>query len=319
MKYRFVGDSGIQVSSIGLGSWLTVESHGQDVSDALHRTAYESGVNFFDTSDVYGNGRTEGMVGKSLAEFRRDTYVLATKVFFPCSPHPFPGVNDRGLSRKHIFEKCENSLRELQTEYIDLYQCHRYDEATPLRETCRAMNDLIAQGKILYWGVSQWTADQIRHAVSICDEHDWPRPISNQPQYNMLQREAEAEVMPTCAELGLSLVVYSPLAQGVLTGKYCKGENPPPDSRAADSKDGQWMAKVLADENLDRVEQLRAVASGLRLTVGQLALAWCLRRKELASCIVGATKTSQLAENVKAGDVELDESTQDQIKMIFGE
>ncbi len=319
MQYRRVGNSGLHVSTISLGSWLTVKTHGQEVSDTLHRTAYENGINFFDTSDVYGNGSTETALGFSLKPFRRDTYVLATKVYFPCAGHPFPGANDRGLSRKHVFEQCAHSLRELQTDYIDLYQCHRYDDHTPLEETCRAMHDLICQGKILYWGVSQWTADQIRDAVSICEEHDWIKPISNQPQYNMLQREVENEVAPTCSELGLSLVVYSPLAQGVLTGKYTKGTTAPADSRAADEKDGFWMTKILSDENLDRVEALKDVASGLGISVTQLALAWCLRRPELASCIVGATKTTQLLENIKAGDVELDEATRDRIKMIFGE
>jgi len=319
MQYRFVGHSGIQVATIGLGSWLTVDTHGQKLADELHRFAYEHGVNFFDTADVYGNGATEGMVGKSLEPFRRDTYVLATKAYFPVSPHPFPGVNDRGLSRKHIFEKCHNSLRELRTDYIDLYQCHRYDETTPLAETCRAMNDLIAQGKILYWGVSQWTADQIRDAVSICDEHDWPRPISNQPQYNMLQRGIEKEIMPTCGKLGLGLLAFSPLAQGVLTGKYRRGEAPPEDSRAAHPRDGKFMTKVLTDENLARVERLRDLADGLGITVAQLALAWCLRRSEMTSCIIGATKIPQLEENIKAGDVDLDDETLDRIKMIFGE
>jgi len=319
MKYRFVGRSGIQVSTISLGSWLTVDTHGQELSDELHRTAYENGVNFFDTADVYGNGSTEGMVGKSLEPFRRDTYVLATKVYFPVSAHPFPGINDRGLSRKHIFEKCHNSLKELKTDYIDLYQCHRYDDDTPLVETCRAMNDLIRQGKILYWGVSMWTADQIRHAAAICDDHDWVRPISNQPQYNMLQRGLEEEVMPTCYELGLGLVVFSPLAQGVLTGKYRKGERPPADSRAADERDGQWMTKVLTDANLDKVNRLKDLCSGLGISIAQLALAWCLRRKEMTSCIVGATKSSQLRENIGAGDIELDDEILDRIKMIFGE
>ncbi len=318
MKYRFVGRSGIQVSTIGLGSWLTVDTHGQNISDELHQAAYENGINFFDTADVYGNGSTETMVGQSLTPFRRDTYVLATKVFFPVSPHPFPGINDRGLSRKHIFEKCDNSLRELRTDYIDLYQCHRFDDSTPLAETCRAMHDLIRQGKILYWGVSQWTADQIRHAVSICDEHNWPRPISNQPQYNMLSREVEPEVMPTCDKLGLGLVVYSPLAQGVLTGKYKRGENIPADSRAAHKRDGQWMGKVLTDENLERVEKLTSLAEGLNITVAQLSLAWVLRLKEMTSCIVGATRVSQLNDNLQAGDVELDDETLDRIKMIFG-
>src|SRR5690606_23371970 len=185
------------------------------------------GVNFFDTANAYGNGETESVVAEALSPFRRDTYVLATKVFFPYGEHPFPGVNDRGLSRKHIMEQCHRSLRQLRTDYIDLYQCHRYYPATPLEETCRAMNDLIDQGKVLYWGVSMWTADQIKNAVAICDDHDWHRPVSDQPEYNMLQREIEAEILPTCARLGLGVVVYSPLAQGVLSGKYRPGQTTP--------------------------------------------------------------------------------------------
>jgi len=319
MRYRHLGRSGLQVSLVGFGSWLTVRRHGRDVADRLHRAAYEGGVNFFDTANVYGHGETEATVGAALRPFRRDTYVLATKVYFPYGDHPFPEVNDRGLSRKHVMEQCHRSLRELGTDYVDLYQCHRYDANTPLVETCRVMNDLVTQGKVLYWGVSQWTADQIREAVEICDEHDWPRPISDQPQYNLLQRGQEEDVFPTCGELGLGLVVYSPLAQGVLTGKYRPGEAPPPGSRGADEHDNRWMGKVLDESILAKVEQLRELAEGMGHTTAQLALAWCHRRPELASTIVGATRVEQLEENIAAGDIELDDHTLDAIKVIFGE
>ncbi len=318
MQYRHIGRSGIQVSVIGLGSWLTLYKHGQDIATETHRAAYENGINFFDTANVYGNGVTEALVGNALKPFRRDTYVLATKVFFPHGENPFPGINDRGLSRKHIFEQCDRSLGELQTEYIDLYQCHRFDDTTPLEETCRAMHDLVILGKILYWGVSQWTADQIREAVAICDEHDWIRPISNQPQYNMLQRSPEELVFPTCDELGLGLVVYSPLAQGALTGKYQSGEPMPVGSRGVDPEQGHWMNKILVDEQLNRIAKLSDLAQHLDITPAQLALAWCLRRSELTSCIVGATRVSQIVENAKAGDVTIDESMRDRINVILG-
>ncbi|MBL1216408.1 MAG: aldo/keto reductase [Planctomycetes bacterium] len=319
MQYRRLGNCGLQVSVVGYGSWLTMKRVSQSTSDELVRTAYESGINFFDTANVYGNGETERILATSLQGFRRDTYVLATKVYFPYGNHPFEGVNDRGLSRKHVFEQCHRSLAQLQTDYIDLYQCHRFDENTPLVETCRAMNDLVVQGKVLYWGVSQWSADQIRQAVEICNEHDWHRPRSNQPQYNMLQRQSEAEVLPTCRQLGLGVVAYSPLSQGVLTGKYAPAHQPPTGSRAADGNLGQWMEKVLTAENLEIVGRLSKLADGMRIRVSQLALAWCLRRPELSSCIVGATRPEQLAENVKAAGVELDKDVLDRIKVILGE
>lgn len=319
MRYRRLGNTGLQVSVIGYGSWLTVKRNSQDIADSLHFTAYENGINFFDTANVYGNGETEAMVAHALNPFIRSTYVLATKVYFPYGEHPFPGVNDRGLSRKHIFEQCEKSLTKLNTDYLDLYQCHRYDENTPLAETCRAMNDLVDQGKILYWGVSQWSADQIRQAYEICDEHNWHKPASNQPQYNMLQREAEDRVLPTCGELGLGVVVYSPLCQGILTGKYKTNSTPPAGSRAADERIGVWMKETLNEENLLKVEKLSQLTDGLGITVGQLALAWCLRRPELSSCIVGASKLEQIAENANAGDIDLDENVYDRIKMILGD
>lgn len=317
MKYRRLGMWGVRLSEIGLGSWLTVKRHGQETADRLHRIAYENGINFYDTANAYGAGETETMVGEALRPFRRDTYVLATKVYFPYQADwPFSGANDRGLSRKHIFEQCHHSLRRLGTDYVDLYQCHRFDEETPLVETCRAFHDLITQGKVLYWGVSQWTSEQISEAVEVCEENGWHPPASNQPQYNMLERGWEREVFPTCGQLGLGIVCYSPLAQGMLTSKYNKGV--PDDSRAADPRQNQFIKDKLSDENLAIVRKLADVASGAGITMSQLALAWCLRRKELTSCIIGASKKDQLLENILACEVSLDDAVLDRISAIIG-
>ncbi len=309
---------GLKLSEIGFGSWLTFNKQGQDLATRLHRVAYESGINFFDTANVYGRGRTEVFVGKALEPFRRDTYVLATKVFHPFEKDwPFPRANDRGLGRKHIFEQCVASLKRLGTDYIDLYQCHRYDDDAPPSETCRAMSDLVQQGKILFWGVSEWTAEQIVEAVALCDDHGWHRPVSNQPLYNMLERHWEPEVFPTCARLGLGIVNFSPLAEGVLTGKYNDGI--PPASRAADEKTAEFIKPRLTDENIARIRKLGDLAAGLNVPMATLALAWCLRRPELTSCIIGATRPEQILENVKAGDVQLDDDVQETISAILGE
>lgn len=309
---------GVKLSEIGFGSWLTLRKATQEQADALHREAYEQGINFFDTANVYGRGRAEELVGAALAPFRRDTYVLATKVFWPFQPDwPFPEANDRGLSRKHVLEQCDASLKRLGLDYIDLYQCHRYDEQTPLLETCGAMNDLIHRGKVIYWGVSEWTASQISDAVAICDDHGWHRPVSNQPLYNMLERHWEPEVFPTCARLGLGIVNFSPLAEGALTGKYNRGI--PADSRGADEKAGEFIRPRLTEANLNRLNKLAELADGLNAPLSNLALAWCLRRPELTSCIIGASRPEQITENVKASELELDEHLLDRISAILGE
>jgi aryl-alcohol dehydrogenase-like predicted oxidoreductase len=317
MKYRHLGMWGIKLSEVGFGSWLTLNDGDQERADELHRVAYENGINFYDTANAYGGGDTEIVVGRSLAPFRRDTYVLATKLFWPLRDWPFPGANDRGLSRKHIFEQCESSLQKLQTDYLDLYQCHRYDDATPLIETCRAMSDLVDQGKTLYWGVSEWTADQIDEAVAICDDHGWHRPVSNQPLYNMLERHWEADVFPTCARLGLGIVNFSPLAEGVLTGKYLAGV--PTDSRAADEKLGQFIRPRMTEDNEARVRKLHELAEGMGVPMSNLALAWCLRRPELTSTIIGASRPEQIVENCAASELELDDAVLDRISAILGE
>lgn len=317
MKYRRLGMWGMQLSEIGLGSWLIFNQGDQKLCDVLHRTAYEHGVNFFDTANAYGRGQTEVMVGKALRPFRRDTFVLATKAYWPYDPDwPFPGANDRGLSRKHLFEQCHQSLRRLGVEYLDLYQCHRFDANTPLVETCRAMNDLIQQGKALYWGVSEWTAEQIAEAVAICDEHNWHRPASNQPLYNMLERHWEKDVFPMCKRMGMGILSFSPLAEGILTGKYNDGV--PSDSRAADPKSGQFIQPRLTDENLNVVRRLGALAKGLDVPLSNLALSWCLRRPEMTSVIVGASRRQQLIENIKASELCLDDVALEQISVILG-
>ncbi|MHC5028276.1 MAG: aldo/keto reductase family protein [Planctomycetota bacterium] len=318
MNYRRLGMWGVQLSEVGFGSWLNFNDGEQDLAMDLHRTAYECGINFFDTANVYGRGRTEAIVGTALEPFRRDTYVLATKVFWPFDPDwPFEGANDRGLSRKHVTEQCHASLKRLKTDYIDLYQCHRYDDNTPLVETCRAMHDLVEAGKVLYWGVSEWQAHQIADAVALCEDMGWHPPASNQPLYNMLERHWEAEVFPMCARNGLGIVCFSPLAEGLLTGKYNDGV--PAGSRGADEQRGQFLAKRLTDENLSIVRQLGELADGVGVPLAQLALAWCLRREELTSVIVGASTPEQVRANAAASDVSFDSAMGDRISAILGQ
>ena len=233
MNYRNLGRSGVKVSEVALGSWLTYGNATEDKTAAkCIKRAFDVGINFFDTANVYARGKAEKVVGKALREYQRDSYVLATKVFFPMGDGP----NDRGLSRKHIMEQCHLSLQRLGTDYIDLYQCHRYDDQTPLDETLRALDDLVTQGKVLYVGVSQWSAQNIQDALNLDEKWGYDRIVSNQPVYNAINRDLEKEVMPLCETEGIGQIVYSPLAQGVLTGKYLPGEPPPSDSRAADPK-----------------------------------------------------------------------------------
>jgi aryl-alcohol dehydrogenase-like predicted oxidoreductase len=300
VEHRKLGQWGVKVSAVSLGSWLTYGgSVGEDTARACIARAYDLGVTFFDTANSYGRGRAEKVVGPALAAYPRDSYVLATKVYFPMGEGP----NDGGLSRKHVTEQCHHSLRRLGVDYIDLYQCHRYDEDTPLEETCRVMDDLVRAGKILYWGVSEWTAEQIRAAVDLCRSAGWAPPASNQPQYSALWRRIEADVLPTSAELGLGTVVWSPLAMGVLTGKYRSTDDLPADSRAA-GEDGKFMGRYLTAEVLDAVARLRAVAEEAGVSLAQLSLAWCLRRPEVSSVIVGATKVEHVEDNVAAAGLD---------------
>ncbi|HUP02088.1 MAG TPA: aldo/keto reductase family protein [Gemmatimonadota bacterium] len=301
MRYRRLGDAGVRVSAVGLGSWLT---YGGSVEKKTAREciarAYDLGVNFFDTANVYGRGEAERVVGEALRSYARESYVLATKVYFPMGEGP----NDRGLSRKHVIEQCHASLDRLNVGHIDLYQCHRYDDDTPLEETCEAMNDLLRQGKILYWGVSEWSAEEISDAVETCLESGWTPPVSNQPEYNALQRGIEDDVLPLTEELGIGNVVWSPLAQGVLTGKYETGQKVPAGSRAAGEAAG-FMGRYLRPEILGAVGKLRALAADSGCSPGQLAIAWCLRQPQVSSVIVGATRVGHVEENVAAGDLGL--------------
>jgi len=315
VRYRKLGRWGTQVSTVSLGSWLTYG--GTVEADAATRCierAYDVGINFFDTANAYGRGAAEEVVGKALAGYPRDSYVVATKVFFPMSDLP----NGGGLGRKHVWEQLHASLRRLGVDYVDLYQCHRYDTATPLEETCRVMADLITRGEVLYWGVSEWSADQIAHAVSVCRAHGWPEPVSNQPQYSALWRRIERRVLPTSTELGLGQVVWSPLAMGVLTGKYTSVEDVPPDSRAA--TDGvSFMSNFLKPKTLEAVASLRPVAEEAGCTLAQLALAWCLRDSGVSSVIVGATKPEQVTDNAAAADLDLDPSVLARVDAALGD
>ena len=313
MNYRRLGESGLKVSAVSLGSWLT---YGNAVEDKAARecvfAALDAGVNFFDTADVYAKGAAESFLGKALQSVRREELVLGTKVFGKMSDD----VNDRGLSRKHIMASCEHSLRRLKVEAIDLYQCHRYDPETPLPEVVRAMDDLIRQGKILYWGTSCWTAAQLREACEVADRLLAPRPVSNQPPDSLLDRAIEEEVLPTSRELGIGQVVYSPLAQGILSGKY-RGGKIPSDSRLADDTLNRGMKDKLSGENEARVEALAAIAGGLGIPLAQLALAWCLRDEGVSSVISGASRPEQVRQNVAAAETELSEDVRAKIEAVF--
>jgi voltage-dependent potassium channel beta subunit len=299
MQYRNLGRWGVKVSAVGLGSWLTYGGSVEaETAVACIERAYDKGVTFFDTANAYGRGNAEEVVGGALRAYPRDSFVLATKVFFPMGDGP----NDHGLSRKHVFEQCGRSLARLGVDYIDLYQCHRYDIHTPLEETCQVMDDLIRQGKVLYWGTSEWTADQISHAVTICAGRGWSQPVSNQPQYSALWRRIEAQVLPVCASLGIGNVVWSPLAMGVLTGKYLSVDKAPAGSRAAGAS-ADMMDSFFEQDVLDAVQQLKPIAQSAGASIAQLSLAWCLRQHAVSSVIVGATKTTQVDDNVAAADL----------------
>ena len=316
MEYRRLGGSGVKVSEISLGSWLTYGGTvaEQQATACIHR-AYDLGINFFDTANVYVRGAAEEIVGNALKGFKRDSYFLATKVYFPMGVGP----NDRGLSRKHIMEQCHASLKRLEVDYVDLYQCHRYDEGTPLEETLRALDDLVRQGKVLYVGVSEWTADQIADALRLAKEMNLDRIVSNQPRYNMIQRQIEAEVVPLSEREGVGQVVFSPLAQGVLTGKYRPGEAPEGGTRAADPESSRFMRQLMNEDVLSAVEGLRAVASDAGLTMSQLALAWVLRQENISSAIIGASRPEQVEDNAAASGAHLPPDALDRIdEMLAG-
>jgi aryl-alcohol dehydrogenase-like predicted oxidoreductase len=302
VRDRRLGSSGLEVSVVSLGSWLTFgEAVDQDATVALVRRAFDLGITLFDTANVYARGGAEEVLGRAIAGLPRDRLAVATKVFGEVGPGPL----GRGLSAAAVRYQCEQSLRRLGIEVIDLYQCHRYDPEVPLEETCAAMDELVGAGKILHWGVSEWTSEQMREAVALCAREGVLPPVSDQPRYSMLQREAQAEVLPTCAELGLGVLVFSPLAQGMLTGKYRSAADVPAGSRAT-GKQGQLLReRFFAPEHFARVGRLRSVADAFGMPLARLAIAWTLRRPEVTSAIVGATSPEQLEENVAAADLEL--------------
>lgn len=303
MEFRYLGNSGLKISEITYGNWLT---HGSQVENeaalACVRAALDAGVTTFDTADVYANTKAESVLGEALAGERRESLEIMTKVYFPTGPK---GPNDTGLSRKHILESINGSLSRLGTDYVDVYQAHRFDVETPLEETMQAFADVVRQGKALYIGVSEWTADQLREGHALANELG-VQLISNQPQYSMLWRVIEPEVVPTSKELGISQVVWSPVAQGILTGKYLPGEPPPAGSRATDDKGGANMiGRFMNDDLLARVQNLKPIASDLDLTMAQLAVAWVLANDNVACAIVGASRPEQVTANAAASGVEL--------------
>jgi len=315
MDYRHLGHSGLKISEIAYGNWIT---HGSQVEEeaaaACVRTALDEGITTFDTADVYASGRAEEVLGRAVHGVRRESIEIFTKVYWPTGDGP----NDRGLSRKHITESLHGSLRRLRTDYIDLYQAHRYDHETPIEETMRAFDDLVRAGKVLYVGVSEWRAEQISAALRVADELGLDRIVSNQPQYNMLWRVIEAEVVPLCEKEGLGQIVWSPIAQGVLTGKYSPGDPPPPGSRATDPSGSSFITELLTDDVLGAVQRLAPVAADAGLSLAQLAVAWTLQNRNVSAAIVGATRPEQVRENVKASGVRLDATLMSRIDEVLG-
>ncbi len=314
MKYRYLGNSGLKVSELTYGNWLTHASQIEDKAahDTVH-AALDGGITSFDTADVYANQAAEKVLGDALKGLRREGLEIFTKVYWPVSEKK---PNDTGLSRKHIMESINGSLKRLQTDYVDLYQAHRYDVETPLEETMQAFADIVRQGKALYIGVSEWNAEQIRAGHKLSKELGF-QLISSQPQYSALWRVIEAEVVPTCRELGVSQIVWSPMAQGVLTGKYLPGQPAPEGSRGADERLGGMMGKYLSDEVLTRVQLLVPLAEKLELTMAQFALAWVLQNDNVASAIVGATRPEQISSNIAAVGVEIPEEVMQQVSEIL--
>ena len=314
MKYRKLGRTGLKVSEISFGSWMTYgHTVGEDIGAKLIDRAFELGINFIDTANVYEQGEAEKMLGGVLPRYPRESYVLATKAFWPMGEGP----NDRGLSRKHVYEQLNASLRRLKQDYVDIFYCHRYDPETPVDETLRTIEDFVRQGKVLYVGVSEWTGAQIEEALRVADKYLLDRIVVNQPQYNMFYRHIESDVLPVSEKNGISQVVFSPLAQGVLTGKYRLGGELPAGSRASDPKTNMWIKGFLTEAHLRKVDQLDAIAKELDLSLSALALAWVLRRESVASALVGATKVSQLEENVKASGVTLPQDVLDRIEAVL--
>ena len=312
MQYRRLGDAGMKVSVISLGGWINY-GEGKVQSDEARQIvirAYEHGINYFDLADIYGRGEAEKQMGSILKQFPRHTLVIATKVFWPMSDD----VNDQGLSRKHIIESIDKSLTRLGTDYVDIYFCHRPDPDTPVEETARVMHDLITQGKVMYWGTSEWSGAQIAEALAVCEKYGLQKPKTEQPQYSMLIREqVETDVLPVTEPNGIGLVVWSPLAGGMLTGKYDDGV--PDDSRFG--REDWARDRYLTDKTVDQVRRLKPIAEAMGITRTQLALAWILRHPGVASTITGATKVQQVDETAAAGDVTLSEDTIREIEAVL--
>jgi voltage-dependent potassium channel beta subunit len=312
MQYRRLGDAGMKVSAVSLGGWI---NYGEgkvaaDTAAAVIRAAYDGGINFFDIADIYGRGEAEKQMGAVLKDYPRHTLVISSKVFWPMSDE----VNDRGLSRKHIMESIDKTLQRIGTDYLDIYFCHRYDEDTPVEEVCRAMDDLIHRGKILYWGTSEWEGHQIADALRVCEQYNLYKPRTEQPQFSMLHRERVSNtVLPVTEPNGIGLVTWSPLAMGMLTGKYDDGV--PEDSRFG--REGWAKERYLTEENVQKVKALKSIADDLGCTRAQLALAWVLAHGGVSSVIVGATKTSQIEDNVKAAAVDLTDDQMAEIQSIL--
>jgi voltage-dependent potassium channel beta subunit len=316
MEFRHLGRTGLVISEIAYGNWLT---HGSQVEEDAARecvqAALDEGITTFDTADVYAGTKAEEVLGRALKGHRRESLEIFTKVYWPTGP----GRNDRGLSRKHIMESINGSLRRLQTDYVDLYQAHRFDYETPLEETVRAFDDIVRQGKALYIGVSEWRADEIAQALKIADDLGLHRIVSSQPQYSMLWRVIEEEVVPLSEREGIGQIVWSPIAQGVLTGKYQPGQAPPAGSRALDEAGGANMIKsFLTDDILTRVQQLKPVADELGLSMAQLAIAWTLQNPNVSAAIVGASRPEQVRDNAQAAGVKLEADVLKRIDDVLG-
>lgn len=309
MKYRNVGNSGLKISEISIGGWLTYGGMvDKKKTEPIIKSALDNGINFIDLADIYSKGKAEEIIGSIFKDIKRSDLVISSKAFWPMSDN----VNDRGLSRKHITESVEKSLKRLGIDYLDIYFLHRHDPDVSYEEIARTMNDLACQGKILYWGTSVWSADQIERLVGICEKYNLCKPIVEQPRFNMIDRHIEVYILDACVRNGMGLTVWSPLAQGLLTGKYNKSI--PDDSRAANSK---WLEKDLTEINIEKVKKLSDLSSSYNLSISQLALAWILNRKEISCAIIGATKPEQVEDNVKASDIVLDNEILEAIEKIL--
>ena len=315
MHYRRLGKSGLKVSEIALGAWITIGNQiDEKISSELIHAAYDQGINFFDNADAYASGQAETVVGKAIKDLPREALVLSSKVFWPT----MPGPNGRGLSRKHMSESLHASLKRMQLDYLDIYYCHRYDPDTPVEEVVFTMNTFIQQGKILYWGTSEWEAAQICHARGIARQFNLIPPVVEQPQYNMFHRKrVEEELTPVCREFGIGLTTWSPLYYGILSGKYNDGI---PEGSRASLENMSWIRNRITDEKIEKVKSLTSLANELEITTAQLAIAWLLRRKEVSAVITGATRLEQLDENLLAAEAQqkLTDEVLERIEIIIG-